>query len=103
MKRCLLVFAASILGLCAATAVAQVQEPSLAEVARQHAAKKAKMVVSDEDFKKGAPKQEQAGNSQQTTAAASPVAAAKPEGAQPNTSPQPEAATAVSSKPATSA
>jgi len=56
MKRCLLVFAASILGLCAATAVAQVQEPSLAEVARQHAAKKAKTVVSDEDFKRDAPK-----------------------------------------------
>lgn len=104
MKRCLLVFAGSILGLSTATAVAQVQEPSLAEVARQHAAKKAKMVVSDEDFKKNASKQEQASNLQQTTAAASPVAAAKPEVAQPtSTSPQPAVTSAVNSKPDTPA
>ena len=49
MNRCQLVLSGSILGLCAATAVAQVQEPSLADVARQHAVKKAKMVVSNED------------------------------------------------------
>ena len=103
MKRCLLVFAASILGLCAATAVAQVQEPSLAAVARQHAAKKAKMVVSDEDFKKGAPKPEQANNSQQTTTAASPVAAANPEAAQVPTTVEAAPVASTNSKPATPA
>jgi hypothetical protein len=41
---------AAILGLCSAFAAAQAQEPSLGDIARQHAAKKAKVVVSNEDL-----------------------------------------------------
>jgi len=102
MRRCLLVFAGSILGLCAATAVAQVQEPSLAEVARQHAAKKAKMVVSDEDFKKDSPKPEQASNSPQTAASA-PSATTKPEVAQVPTPVEAAPVASSNSKPDTPA
>jgi hypothetical protein len=40
----------AILGLCSAFAAAQAQEPSLGDIARQHAAKKAKVVVSNEDL-----------------------------------------------------